>query len=454
MSLISQTSAPAKSSARTPRGNRMSLLLCLLWVTCSVGCSPWQLARRTLFRELNAYPRVTDGRLACAQYKLWAKKEWTEIVAETGETYSNDYASGFLQGFVDQVDAGGKIQPPPMPPRRYWRLQYRNKHGRRAIENYYNGFEHGARVAYDNGYRERATIPSSLYMADAAAAPGTMTQESVDGALEVPTPNELIPPEASSVEPSNSPTTPSGEQEEASPSEGQIPDPAPLPLPLEETTTRPQVPRTSLSAAHQNGNGYIPPAPASNRHITADKLPDATVNELPPEPPWRRSTSSSAVVIPTLHEVPRRFTEQAPSGKIDEFDPFAGTQFSHLAETTVAPEHDTETRVKRQHRQPTDLQQTRLSDSVLPSVLPPLDLKPSDFIGNEASPMLAAPSPPVVTVSARARSTEPPLIPPLSNISSLPTKPGLMTKTSENEVTTGWQAVDVDNLKSEWKSVP
>ena len=119
-----------------------------------------------MYSELAEYPQITDGRLACKQYQRWARDEWQQIQQdEGGAGFSGDYGSGFVQGFVDQVYAGGAVRPPAMPPRKYWRTGYRNPRGEQAVEDWYGGFRHGAHVAKAGGYRHQAEIPSSLQQA-------------------------------------------------------------------------------------------------------------------------------------------------------------------------------------------------------------------------------------------------------------------------------------------------
>ena len=139
-------------------------VFCLLAIT-STGCTPWQLAKRTMHSELQQFPRVTEGKLSVRQYKKWARTEWKKYAAENpGETHSSDYVSGFLQGFTQFVYAGGTTDPPPMPPRKYWKLGYRNHAGSAAVQDWYNGYSHGAKTARDKEYRKRAVVPSSLIL--------------------------------------------------------------------------------------------------------------------------------------------------------------------------------------------------------------------------------------------------------------------------------------------------
>ena len=142
----------------------VGLPIVVVVVTLSTGCTPWQMAKRTLFSELNEYPRNTEGRLACKQYTKWARKEWGIYAAGSPNTHSSDYIGGFIQGFTKYVHSGGNTDPPAVPPRRYWRVGYKNERGRAAIQQWYNGYAHGTQVAKDKGYRERATLPSSLLL--------------------------------------------------------------------------------------------------------------------------------------------------------------------------------------------------------------------------------------------------------------------------------------------------
>ena len=133
-------------------------------IAVSAGCTPWQLAKKTLFTELNEFPRVTDGRLAVKQYSKWAREEWHNYAAASPNSHSSDYIGGFIQGFTKYVHAGGNTDPPAVPPRRYWRVGYKNERGRAAIQDWYNGYAHGTQVANEKGYRERATLPSSMLL--------------------------------------------------------------------------------------------------------------------------------------------------------------------------------------------------------------------------------------------------------------------------------------------------
>src|SRR5262245_2864118 len=60
------------------------------------------------------------------------------------EPFSVDYQDGFVDGFVDYLEAGGTGEPPMLPPRRYWRASFQSPAGHQAAEQWFEGFRHGA----------------------------------------------------------------------------------------------------------------------------------------------------------------------------------------------------------------------------------------------------------------------------------------------------------------------
>ncbi|MDH3716619.1 MAG: hypothetical protein OES79_00735 [Planctomycetota bacterium] len=113
-----------------------------------------QLARDVLNgRSLDQCYDGPVGHALCALTPLSAKS-WRR-------TFSVDYARGFEDGFVDFLDAGGTGQPPPVPPRRYWRAKYQTADGQLAIQQWFSGYEDGVRAAQASGYRDFVVIPVS-----------------------------------------------------------------------------------------------------------------------------------------------------------------------------------------------------------------------------------------------------------------------------------------------------
>jgi hypothetical protein len=60
------------------------------------------------------------------------------------------------------MELGGTGAPPPIPPRRYWKLKYRTPSGHQSVQDWYAGFRDGAAEARDCAYDRWKKIPSSL----------------------------------------------------------------------------------------------------------------------------------------------------------------------------------------------------------------------------------------------------------------------------------------------------
>jgi len=98
--------------------------------------------------------RHRDHQLAEASWKKTCE-------AHPEERYSPDYARGFVDGFEDYLYAGGNGEPPPVPPRDYWKPKYESPEGRKAVQDWFAGFRHGVLEARLNGYRQLVLVPAS-----------------------------------------------------------------------------------------------------------------------------------------------------------------------------------------------------------------------------------------------------------------------------------------------------
>lgn len=76
--------------------------------------------------------------------------------------FSADYERGYKDGFTDYLDFGGCGEPPPVPPRRYWKNAYQTPEGHQAIQDWFAGFRNGVSDAEASGWRHFATVPSSV----------------------------------------------------------------------------------------------------------------------------------------------------------------------------------------------------------------------------------------------------------------------------------------------------
>jgi hypothetical protein len=328
------------------------------------GCSPYQLAKRTLHYELNEYPRLTDGTVSCREYKRWAQEEWALLAAEApGGPFSPDYKSGFLQGFVDHVYAGGRVTPPVMPPRRYWRLSYRNQEGQEAVRQWYAGFEHGARVAQEKGYRDLAVIPSSLF-GGSDARHGALIEIESQVPLDEPVPavpdgpqlwdDELPPPSPLEPEPAGaSAFSPAGLP---LPTTDQ-PPPAPgraLSVAVSPAVDTPVTSTATESTATESSSEIVPTGEPPSQHMVRaasaadlDLTPEA---DGPPVPPWRQQRAAPPRLASAAGDIALAAAEQPLNAKAEvvtavgsdaqeqEFDPFAGTRFARLSQAAGRPE--------------------------------------------------------------------------------------------------------------------
>lgn len=156
--------SPLVVGMSSPRVTGVLVLFAAALMAFQPGCTVYQNARRTMFREPAQYGWKADRKHSIKAYRAWADQAWShQFSTPSGMPYSSDYEAGFKDGFVDFVYAGGSGEPPPVPPRRYWNLDHRTPQGQNAAADWFAGFRLGARVAREEGYREQATIDSSVY---------------------------------------------------------------------------------------------------------------------------------------------------------------------------------------------------------------------------------------------------------------------------------------------------
>jgi hypothetical protein len=77
----------------------------------------------------------------------------------TDQEFSCDYRRGFVDGFVDYLDYGGFGEPPPIPPPSYRLFGYMTPDGLAAMDEWKNGFRHGAATARASNLRDLVTLP-------------------------------------------------------------------------------------------------------------------------------------------------------------------------------------------------------------------------------------------------------------------------------------------------------
>ncbi|TWU25779.1 hypothetical protein [Bythopirellula polymerisocia] len=117
-----------------------------------------------MFHEPAQYGWKVDRKRSIKAYREWAEEAWLRHSGASSGTQSPcDFEAGFKDGFVDYVNFGGNGEPPPVPPRKYWNLAYRIPAGEPSAADWFAGFRYGARVAREEGYREKGVIDSSLF---------------------------------------------------------------------------------------------------------------------------------------------------------------------------------------------------------------------------------------------------------------------------------------------------
>lgn len=64
--------------------------------------------------------------------------------------YRRDFEDGFRAGYGD-VAGGGDGTPPSLPPSKYWGMRYQSPEGQARAVAWFDGFEHGALAATQDG---------------------------------------------------------------------------------------------------------------------------------------------------------------------------------------------------------------------------------------------------------------------------------------------------------------
>jgi hypothetical protein len=138
---------------------RTNLVVGLVALCVSVsGCSLVGNGVRTLVIEPLQYPDLDDCQ-SCSRNHARAVAALSAYQCQNAGCYSDDFVWGFKRGYADYLDNGGTGQPPPLPPRHYWKLKYQTPEGYHAIQEWFSGFQQGVEVAKASGYRELRVVP-------------------------------------------------------------------------------------------------------------------------------------------------------------------------------------------------------------------------------------------------------------------------------------------------------
>lgn len=119
------------------------------------------LARRTTQFEPRLFRFFGNARATKKRNRTIANEVWYEVSGGCPDDFSEHYSRGFIDGFADYMYRGGEGEAPLLPPRDYWNLGYESPAGRQHIQEWYEGFRHGASECMARGYRELVVVPSS-----------------------------------------------------------------------------------------------------------------------------------------------------------------------------------------------------------------------------------------------------------------------------------------------------
>lgn len=176
-------------------------IFCFLSLTplCQ-GCITFANTARTLVLQPAHFADELDRVLThCLHVRMGKEALATNQALHTGEACSRDFADGFVDGYARYLDKGGDGNPPPLPPRRYWRVHCRTPEGKQVVEEYFAGFRAGSAAAIASGFRSVDTVATSLPpRPPRAASAGWATAEAEPSALPsdesaLPVPRQVSP---------------------------------------------------------------------------------------------------------------------------------------------------------------------------------------------------------------------------------------------------------------------
>lgn len=210
----------------------------------STGCGVYKQIANNVIIEPLQWDRHSDSIGRHMRDSSLASEAWEEICLRDGDVYSRHYRRGFFDGFKDYMDQGGTGDPPTTPPRSYWRLYFQNPEGHQAMQDWFDGFRHGASVARASGIRDYVVVPLS------SVPPREILTDEPPG-LETPAPGSAVTPEKMGPFPEKTPDKPGDKEGPVKPpitppkTASTKPMPPPAPLIQVERMIAPPVPNKS-----------------------------------------------------------------------------------------------------------------------------------------------------------------------------------------------------------------
>ncbi|MCA9264854.1 MAG: hypothetical protein KDA60_13435 [Planctomycetales bacterium] len=171
------------------------LMACSLGTGCRLFEAAWQTSVvEPLHFTRCRYERQSRGwftDLAMEAFEQARMDARAQLDNYTCEPYSADFQAGFLDGFVDYLEAGAIGDPHPLLPRKYWKAKFQNPAGHQAMDDWVRGFQYGAERAEASNYRSFVVVPiGEVVTTDTLPYPyGRLSHgqaEVIDGAAEFP----------------------------------------------------------------------------------------------------------------------------------------------------------------------------------------------------------------------------------------------------------------------------
>ena len=277
---------------------RIKIALLLGGLVPLAGC---HLSRNVARNAYNEPAEIHDEVSVERQLRKEARAAFAEVKRQyPRRAFGDDFHDGFVDGYSDYLDNGGKAEMPAVPPLHYRRARFLNPEGHARIKDYFLGFKYGMDVAVATGCRPFYTVP--------VLVPET---------TELPPLNiTVIPPPPAA----NAPMPKLGAPLPLPKSDGPMPPPAATGNPTAGTT-----PPTSSPATPGLGNP-VTPAPGGTGTIP---IPSGVVPKPPTPGPGGKSSRApsrnneivpvSGVLIPAVPEVPAPGTI-APAAPSPVFD--------------------------------------------------------------------------------------------------------------------------------------
>ena len=106
------------------------------------------------------YTRI-DALEACARHKCQAQQAWNEQSWYYEKLdHPFHFAKGFKTAYRDVIEGGNGCQP-TLPPKCYWTSRFQSAKGRCKVNEWFDGYSHGALAAQQDDVGAWAEIPLS-----------------------------------------------------------------------------------------------------------------------------------------------------------------------------------------------------------------------------------------------------------------------------------------------------